>query len=554
MITSFDGWEFLAGLGIFLLAMALMENSLEELAGRSFKKFLRQYTNHPVKAVLSGVFITIILQSSSVVSLMVLAFVGAGIIELRNAIGIVIGSNLGTTLTGWLVAYFGFSFNIESFALPFIAIGGLSMVFFAQQKRLHLFGQLFIGVGFLFLGLDYMKASISELANHFDISPFATYDPHWLFLVGFVLTAVIQSSSAAMVITLSALHADILSLEAAAAMVIGSDLGTTITVVLGGIKGVPAKKRVALSHFLFNFIVDILALIFLFPLLRFLTEVLGLVDPLFTLVAFHSSFNLAGVFLFFPFLGIFARFLEKRFDKKNQVIARFITQVPVEVPEAAIKALQEEIEHLLERVFRLNTTILGIDTHFLDKTKTKIDPIPNTTTQYELIKELEGEITEFFIAIPPQKLNQEEAAQLRQLTHSIRYAMSAAKSLKDISHNFLAFSKSVNDDLLRLVTIVVDNQQDWYRALYHLFQTSYQQIHFEGLADLKVQSKKNYNAYLEKVYSQVPFNRFTEVETSTLFNVNREIHAANKAMILAIKDLVLQDVQAQDFDDLPDAV
>ena len=135
MITSFDGWEFLAGLGIFLLAMALMENSLEELAGRSFKKFLRQYTNHPVKAVFSGVFITIILQSSSVVSLMVLAFVGAGIIELRNAIGIVIGSNLGTTLTGWLVAYFGFSFNIESFALPFIAIGGLSMVFFAQKKR-----------------------------------------------------------------------------------------------------------------------------------------------------------------------------------------------------------------------------------------------------------------------------------------------------------------------------------------------------------------------------------------------------------------------------------
>lgn len=552
MDISFDGWEFLAGLGIFLLAMALMENSLEALAGRSFKKFLRQYTNHPIKAVLSGIFITIILQSSSVVSLMVLAFVGAGIIELRNAIGIIIGSNLGTTLTGWIVAYFGFSFNIESFALPFIAIGGLSMVFFAQKNRLYLFGQLFIGIGFLFLGLDYMKASISELANNFDISPFAIYDPHWLFLVGFVLTAIIQSSSAAMVITLSALNAEILSLEGAAAMVIGSDLGTTITVVLGGIKGVPAKKRVALSHFLFNFIVDVLALIFLFPLLRFLTEILGLVDPLFTLVAFHSSFNLAGIFLFFPFLGIFARFLEKRFEKKNKVVARFITQVPVEVPEAALKALKEEVEHLLERVFRLNATILGVDSGFLDKTID--DPIPDAKTQYELIKELEGEITAFFIKLPNQKLAPEESAQVRQLTHSIRYAMSTAKSLKDINHNFLAFSKSVNDDLLQLVNIVVDNQQEWYTTLYHLFKTNYQQIHFEGLADLKVKSKQNYNTFLEKVYNQVPFNRLTDVEISTLFNINREIHAANKAMILAIKDLVLQEVQAQDFDDLPDAL
>jgi len=552
LAISFDGWEFLAGLGIFLLAMALMETSLEALAGRSFKKFLRQYTNHPIKAVLSGIFITIILQSSSVVSLMVLAFVGAGIIELRNAIGIIIGSNLGTTLTGWIVAYFGFSFNIESFALPFIAIGGLSMVFFAQKDRLYLFGQLFIGIGFLFLGLDYMKASISELANNFDISPFAVYDPHWLFLVGFVLTAIIQSSSAAMVITLSALNAEILSLEGAAAMVIGSDLGTTITVVLGGIKGVPAKKRVALSHFLFNFIVDVLALIFLFPLLRFLTEILGLVDPLFTLVAFHSSFNLAGIFLFFPFLGIFARFLEKRFEKKNKVVARFVTQVPVEVPEAALKALREEVEHLLERVFRLNATILGVDSGFLDKTID--DPIPDAKTQYELIKELEGEITAFFIKLPNQKLAPEESAQVRQLTHSIRYAMSTAKSLKDINHNFLAFSKSVNDDLLQLVNIVVDNQQEWYTTLYHLFKTNYQQIHFEGLADLKVKSKQNYNAFLEKVYNQVPFNRLTDVEISTLFNINREIHAANKAMILAIKDLILQEVQAQDFDDLPDAL
>ena len=234
MLSQFNTWEFLAGLGIFLLAMVLLEDSLEKLAGRPFKKFLRRHTDRPVKAILSGTFVTAILQSSSVVSLMVLAFVGAGIIELKNAIGIIIGSNLGTTFTGWVVAIFGFNFDIEEFTLPFIAFGGLSMVFFAKREKLFLFGQLIIGFGFLFLGLDYMKSSIALLAENFDISPFAAYSPYLLFLVGFVLTAIIQSSSAAMVIALSALYAQIITLEAAAAMVIGNDLGTTTTVILGG--------------------------------------------------------------------------------------------------------------------------------------------------------------------------------------------------------------------------------------------------------------------------------------------------------------------------------
>lgn len=551
MITSFNSWEFLAGLGIFLLAMKLMETSLEDLAGRSFKQLLRNFTNHPLKAILSGIVVTLLLQSSSLVSLMVLAFVGAGIIELRNAIGIIIGSNLGTTLTGWIVTYFGFSFDIESFALPFIAIGGLSMAFFVNRRKFYLFGQLCIGIGFLFLGLEFMKSSIAQLAEQFDVSPFAAYDYHLLFLVGFILTAIIQSSSAAMVITLSALHADILSLEAAAAMVIGSDLGTTITVILGGFKGTPAKKRVALSHFLFNFIVDLLALLFLMPLLSFLQDILGIVDPLFTLVAFHTSFNLVGVILFLPFLGLFARFLEKRFAKDDQIIARYVTQVPPQVSEIAIKALHQETQHLVDRVFRLNLSILALENKYLRP----LEPPASLsqTVQYEYIKELEGEITAFFIEVQNQQLNRSESAEFRRLTHAVRHAMSAAKSLKDINHNFVSFSKSVNDDLLKLINFIIQEQGVWYKDLHQLYQTNFQKAHFEGLADLKIRSKQNYEHFLERAYHEIQFNRFSEMEISTLFNVNREIHASNKALILAIKDLILQEVQAGDFDDLPNS-
>jgi len=248
VVGEINIWQFLAGLGVFLLGMSLIEEALETLAGRTFKKFLRRHTQHPIKAIGSGILVTVILQSSSVVSLMVLAFVGAGVIELKNAIGVIIGANLGTTFTGWVVAYFGFSLDIENAIMPMLAIGGLSVAFLTNKKWYQHLGKLLIGLGFLLMGLLYMKEGMELFAQQIDLSILKESSPYWMFLVGFVLTAIIQSSSASMVITLSALSAGIVTLPAAAAMVIGSDLGTTVTTIIGGIKGTKAKKRVALSQ------------------------------------------------------------------------------------------------------------------------------------------------------------------------------------------------------------------------------------------------------------------------------------------------------------------
>ena len=394
LLEQFNSWEFIAGLGIFLLGMKMLESALSTLAGRTFKQFLRKYTNHPIKAVLSGTIVTSILQSSSVVSLMVLAFVGAGIIQLKNAIGIIMGSNLGTTFTGWAVAYVGFQFDIESYALPLVGIGGLGMVYFQKGGKLNDLCQMLIGLGFLLMGLEYMKSSIELFATTFDLTPYVSYGPYFLFLIGFVLTAIIQSSSATMVITLSALHAGIIPLVSAGAMIIGGDLGTTITVMFGGIQGTAAKKRVALSHFLFNLIVDILALIFLFPLMLLITDVLKITNPLYSLVAFHSLFNLFGILLFLPFIGLFARFLENKFNQ-NTSIAQFIKNVPPEVPEIGIEALQKEIHHLLNRIFQLNFNILSIES--LPIQQFDEDNTANTIKKYENIKELEGELVEFYV-------------------------------------------------------------------------------------------------------------------------------------------------------------
>ncbi len=547
----FNTWAFLAGLGIFLLGMIMIEGALSILGGRPFKKFLRKYTNHPIKAILSGTIVTAVLQSSSVVSLMVLALVGAGIIELYNALGIILGSNLGTTFTGWIVAYFGFKFDIESFALPFIAVGALIMAFFPGKEKLYNIGNLVGGFGFLFLGLEYMKSSIELLAQNFDLEPFIAYGPYLLFFVGFILTAVIQSSSAVMVIALSALNAGVIPLVAAAAMVIGSDLGTTITVIFGGIKGTPAKKRVALGQFLFNLIVDILALAFLYPLLHLVTKVYGLSDPLMALVAFHSTFNVLGILLFLPFLKLFSRFLNRRFTKEEEHVAQFINHVPTNVPEIAIESLRKEIQHLIERVFLLQISILEMEPQTFNynvnsflKEESKHSPI----IQYEKIKELEGELVEFYVSIQNEQLERDDSIRLKQLILSIRYAMNAAKGVKDVSHNVKDFYRSVNDHLTGLFGVLKIQQQSFFLDLDHLFRSDVSANYFEGLTDLKKSSKRNYNAFLERAYVLVKEDQLAELEISTLFNVNRELYNSNKGLILAIKELLLKGQRAGDFD------
>ncbi|MBK8705440.1 MAG: Na/Pi cotransporter family protein [Saprospiraceae bacterium] len=233
MIAELNIWQLLAGLGIFLLGMSLIEHALEQLAGRAFKRFLRNFTNHPIKAIFAGVVVTALCRAAAGEPHGG-GLVGAGIIELRSAIGIILGANLGTTFTGWIVATLGFSLQAEVLALPLIAVGGLISAYGGKRTNLLETGRLLLGFGFMFYGLSFMKISVAGWAEQFDISPFAGWSPFLLAPIGFALAALIQSSTAAMVIALSALSAGVLTLEGAAAMAIGSDLGTTMTALLGG--------------------------------------------------------------------------------------------------------------------------------------------------------------------------------------------------------------------------------------------------------------------------------------------------------------------------------
>ena len=499
-----DLWKFLAGLGTFLFGMHYMEAAIKDLAGPAFKRFLRNQTNTPIKAILSGTLATAVLQSSSVVTLMVLAFVGAGVIQLQNALGIIIGANLGTTFTGWVVATLGFKLKIESFALPLIAVGGISIAFFSGREKVKHIGSFLLGFGFLFLGLNYMKEAIDTLAENVDLSMFAEQGVLVFFLVGFALTAVIQSSSATMVINLSALSAGIIPLEAAIAMVIGGDLGTTITAMMGSIGGSSAKKRAGFSHFLFNLITAGIGMSLLHPIVYLLRSVWGITDPLYTLVSFHSFFNLLGIVLVFPFLGMFARVLENMFKDDNKLASHYLPLVTPTVPDAAIDALQKELYGLIDHVFSYNLNTFNIPKDIMGAEPVKKlngrNLKPNGTDEYLTIKQLEGEMVAYYLSIQNEKLEGDEPQRLEKYVFAIRNTMQAVKAVKDVVHDIEYIERSANDTQMKLLDLLRKELTVFYKELYMMLHTDKLAGLMELLADQNTKAKDMYQRSLDEIY------------------------------------------------------
>lgn len=461
-MPDIDVWIFVAGLGVFLLGIGQMEAGIKNLAGKSFRHFLKKHTQNPIKAIFVGIAITAIMQSSSVVSLMVLAFVGAGIIPLRNAIGIIFGTNLGTTMTGWIVASIGFKFPIDAFALPFLGIGGILITFFGKRVLFPEIGRFLVGFGALFMGLEYMKSAVDLETVSTSFFENVAILPHVFFPIGIILTAIIQSSSATMAITLSALYAGIIPIEVAAAIVIGSDIGTTTTVVLGGLKGSFVKRQVAFGHVGFNVVSATLALILLYPLLFLIIDLIGIQDPLFQLVAFHSTFNLLGILVITPFIGPFSGLLEKLVRPKKTSITPILDEVPTEITEGAIEAIRREGEELLECIKKFRFSVFNEE----KKTFSQLFDAPiSIIDQYRSIQQKEGEIIAYFLKINKEKLSVEDAALLHNYIHGIKRMTLSAKNLKNVLHTINVLKESDQPKLEALKNQIQEQFAGFYATL-----------------------------------------------------------------------------------------
>lgn len=536
LLETEDILKFVGGLGVFLLAMKFIEEALIDLSGRRFKKFFREFTSTPFRGVISGTFATAILQSSSVVILIVLSFVGAGIIDMRSALGVVLGSNLGTTFTGWIVATFGFKFDIQNFAYPLIGVGTLLHTLLPKKMKLSKFCRFIAGLGLLFLGLEFMKSSMLSVSQQFDITALHGYGIITYFIFGFIFTAIIQSSSATMMITLAALNANILTLYGAAALVIGADLGTTTTGLLGSIGGKSEKKQTSIAHFSFNIVTDVVALIMLKPLLSLVLFVFGDQEPLLALVLFHSSFNLLGILVFLPFIGVFAKYLENYVGGSNLQLMKHLSKVSPQVPEAAVVALNKDITYLTDDIRDCNQLAFVLKT-----SKHSFESI------YEQVKEKIGEMIEYILLVQEQEMSEENSKRLNQHLKALDHLSRSAKAAKDIHHDMKKFEKSARENIIEFQTVFLQSIQQMYKEIDEVTQFDNESHIFGEISRLMKQNNEFYEKHEKVIFEAIRNKNMSESDITTLLNVSREIHSSVKSLLLALKDILLSPEKAEEL-------
>jgi phosphate:Na+ symporter len=339
-------WTTLGGIGIFLLGMVLMTEGLKSAAGEALRGILSRFTGGPLKAVLSGAAMTAVVQSSSATTLATIGFVSAGLLSFTQAVGVVFGANLGTTSTGWIVSIIGLKLDVTAVALPLVGVGALMRL--AGRGRVPAIGLAIAGFGLIFVGIEILQQGMEGLAERIDLAR-VTGDtiPARLLLVvvGAVMTIVTQSSSAALATTLTAVHSGAIGLFPAAALVIGQNVGTTLTAALASIGASIPARRTALAHVLFNVITGIVAFALL-PLLLRVVVATGAEDSAATLAGFHTVFNLVGVLLLLPFTRRFAAVVTRLVPERETSLTRHLDPSVASVAPVAVETARRTVEEI----------------------------------------------------------------------------------------------------------------------------------------------------------------------------------------------------------------
>jgi phosphate:Na+ symporter len=526
-------WKFIAGIGFFLYGLQLMDQALTKLSGRSFKLFLRNSTSSVIKAIAGGTLLTAFLQSSSVIALITLGFVEAGMIPFKNALAVIMGSNLGSTMTGWIVATVGFKMNIENLALPGLAISTIAMFFLKKRKNLFNIFRVFFAVSLLFYGLAFMKDTSGSFVQKLNIAQYKD-QPLFIFVViGFIITSMVQSSSATMAIALTALYSKAISFPAAAAVIIGAELGTSIKTLVAGLNGSGEKKRAAFGNFYFNIATVLLAFTFLPFLIRFITDILGLNDPLVGLAFFQSLINLLAILIFLPFLNIYSKWLQRQFSKSDIQESFINPALSVSGDEPAM--LKDEIQNLLERNLDFHDTVMDInvpeDNGILDHFKSFARVSGSTQKIYNKLKASEGELLEYYVRLRKEDESDNDSHLMGVYMESLRQIIHSAKSIKDIHHNITELRESEND---RLHEHFHRLQENWVA-----FKASFQQSLYAKpeLDALMHQAHIDLATNNELIRTELGRSELGEMEASTLMNIEREILSSKKAMIRAAENL-----------------
>ena len=454
--SFFDFLRLIGSLGLFLYGMKIMSEGLQKFAGDSLRRILTAMTTNRVTGVLTGVLITALIQSSSATTVMVVSFVNAGLLTLTQSIGVIMGANIGTTVTAWLISALGFKVDIAAFSLPLLAFG-IPLLFSGKSSRKSV-GEFIFGFSFLFMGLQALKANAPDLRanpemlafvqNYADMGFFSII----LFLfIGAILTMIVQASAATMAITLIMCANGWIDYQLGVALVLGENIGTTITANLAALTGNTQARRAALAHLAFNIFGVIWVLILFYPFTNavswFVTNVMRISDPSvavsFKLAAFHTAFNISNTFVMIWFVGLIEKtvcFLIKgKKDEDEEYRLRYITGGMLSTAELSILQARKEITLFAERTGRMLDMVKAL---FYEKNEDAFLKTYSRVEKYESISDrMEIEIANYLTCVAEGRLSSEGKEEIRIMLR----AVSAIESIADSCNNMARSIKRRNE-------------------------------------------------------------------------------------------------------------
>lgn len=449
----FDFLKLIGSLGVFLFGMKLMSEALQKVAGNKMRQILSAMTSNRVKGVITGILITAIIQSSSATAVMVVSFVNAGLLSLIESIGVIMGANVGTTVTAWLISILGFKISMAEISLPLIGLC-LPLLFSGKRSRKS-WGELIIGFGLLFIGLEFLKNAMPDLHKNPEIFTFLKeytdmgYASYILFmLIGTVLTILIQSSSATMALTLVMCANGWISFEIAASMVLGENIGTTVTANLAAVVANTTAKRAALAHFVFNFF-GVLWVLAIFPIfLNWIEQLcifLGIGNPAtnassvpMALSLFHTVFNITNVLILIWFTRFIARIVTKlipiRETTEDAFSLKHIKIGLLSTPDASLFQAKEEI------------TLYGKNTlSMFRKVIECLDlPAKDFAKPFEYLVKLEDESDNIEVEIANYLTKVSESKLTTENSQRVRAMFKIVSEIESIADSSLNVAKAIN--------------------------------------------------------------------------------------------------------------
>lgn len=508
VLLSYGFWasssfqDISAGVALFLFGMFCMEQGLKIFGGSGLQRVLAASTDRLWKSLSFGIVTTTLMQSSSLVSVLTISFLSAQLIGLVQGIGIVFGANLGTTTGAWIVAGFGLKVKISAYAMPILVFGVILLN--RTSERSKGVGWVLIGIGFLFLGIHFMKEGFASYADTIDLTKYAIPGLAGLLiftLVGIVATVVMQSSHATMTLIITALAASQITYENALALAIGANVGTTVTAVLGSLSANASGKRLAAAHLIFNVVTGLVALVLIHPLqwaVNGISDSVGIAQDNYTLklAVFHTLFNLLGVLLMIPMIQKMADFLEQRFREETGDFdrPRYLSSSALEVPAVALHAGIRETEHLFRNAQTLiahgvclKRSLINSDEDLLSLIEPRgtVIPIDIDDIYSKTIRDLYGDLITF-LSKAQVRATPELAPAFGNLRRANTEAVKAIKAVKHLHKNLLLYMRSDNEHLRREYNRFRVRTGSVIRELQALYDTDDASLRLLALDQIKV--------------------------------------------------------------------